>query len=85
VTIQPAVAALFFGAAPRLAIRDMERAGIDSITDGEIRRESYAFWASFAIALCCFRPPRSEGSGGTHDHSAAISGASGLPGFSSWA
>ena len=25
-----------------LAIRDMERAGIDIITDGEIRRESYS-------------------------------------------
>ena len=28
--------------ATRLAIRDMERAGIDIITDGEIRRESYS-------------------------------------------
>src|SRR5205807_9740536 len=28
--------------ATRLAIRDMERAGIDVITDGEIRRESYS-------------------------------------------
>jgi 5-methyltetrahydropteroyltriglutamate--homocysteine methyltransferase len=32
-----------------LAIRDMERAGIDTITDGEIRRESYS--NRFAIAL----------------------------------
>jgi 5-methyltetrahydropteroyltriglutamate--homocysteine methyltransferase len=32
-----------------LAIRDMERAGIDVITDGEIRRESYSNW--FATAL----------------------------------
>ena len=28
--------------ATRLAIRDMEQAGIDIITDGEIRRESYS-------------------------------------------
>ena len=33
----------------RLAIRDMERAGIDIITDGEIRRESYS--NRFATAL----------------------------------
>jgi 5-methyltetrahydropteroyltriglutamate--homocysteine methyltransferase len=32
-----------------LAIRDMERAGVDVITDGEIRRESYSNW--FATAL----------------------------------
>ena len=32
-----------------LAIRDMERAGIDIITDGEIRRESYS--NRFALAL----------------------------------
>ena len=32
-----------------LAIRDMERAGIDLITDGEIRRESYS--NRFATAL----------------------------------
>src|SRR5687768_13151563 len=32
-----------------LAIRDMERAGIDVITDGEIRRESYS--NRFATAL----------------------------------
>jgi len=35
--------------ATRLAIRDMERAGIDAITDGEIRRESYS--NRFATAL----------------------------------
>ena len=34
---------------PSLAIRDMERAGIDIITDGEIRRESYS--NRFATAL----------------------------------
>ena len=28
--------------AAELAIRDMERAGIDVITDGEVRRESYS-------------------------------------------
>jgi 5-methyltetrahydropteroyltriglutamate--homocysteine methyltransferase len=33
-----------------LAIRDMERAGIDIISDGEIRRESYS--NRFATALC---------------------------------
>src|ERR1700720_4739686 len=32
-----------------LAIRDMERAGIDIITDGEIRRESYS--NRFALSL----------------------------------
>jgi 5-methyltetrahydropteroyltriglutamate--homocysteine methyltransferase len=32
-----------------LAIREMERAGVDVITDGEIRRESYSNW--FATAL----------------------------------
>jgi 5-methyltetrahydropteroyltriglutamate--homocysteine methyltransferase len=32
-----------------LAIRDMERAGIDIVTDGEIRRESYS--NRFAVAL----------------------------------
>jgi 5-methyltetrahydropteroyltriglutamate--homocysteine methyltransferase len=32
-----------------LAIRDQERAGLDEITDGEIRRESYSNW--FATAL----------------------------------
>jgi 5-methyltetrahydropteroyltriglutamate--homocysteine methyltransferase len=35
--------------ATRLAIRDMERAGVDVITDGEIRRESYS--NRFATAL----------------------------------
>jgi len=35
--------------AARLAIRDQERAGIDIISDGEVRRESYFNW--FATAL----------------------------------
>jgi 5-methyltetrahydropteroyltriglutamate--homocysteine methyltransferase len=35
--------------APALAIRDFERAGIDIVTDGEIRRESYS--NRFATAL----------------------------------
>src|SRR5437660_9024454 len=35
--------------ATRLAIRDMERAGVDVISDGEIRRESYS--NRFATAL----------------------------------
>jgi 5-methyltetrahydropteroyltriglutamate--homocysteine methyltransferase len=33
-----------------LAIRDMERAGIDIITDGEIRRESYSNYFATALA-----------------------------------
>jgi 5-methyltetrahydropteroyltriglutamate--homocysteine methyltransferase len=43
-----------------LAIRDMERAGIDIITDGEVRRESYSNY--FATAL----------DGVDNDHPAAI-------------
>jgi 5-methyltetrahydropteroyltriglutamate--homocysteine methyltransferase len=35
--------------ATRLAVRDMEAAGIDVVTDGEIRRESYSNY--FANAL----------------------------------
>jgi 5-methyltetrahydropteroyltriglutamate--homocysteine methyltransferase len=35
--------------ATRVAIRDMEQAGVDIITDGEIRRESYS--NRFATAL----------------------------------
>ena len=34
---------------PLLAIRDLEKAGIDIITDGEMRRESYS--NHFATAL----------------------------------
>src|ERR1700739_4465800 len=37
------------GEARLVAIRDMERAGIDIVTDGEIRRESYS--NRFATAL----------------------------------
>jgi 5-methyltetrahydropteroyltriglutamate--homocysteine methyltransferase len=48
-----------------LAIRDMERAGIDIITDGEIRRESYS--NRFATAL----------SGVDLDNPATVSGRSG--------
>ncbi len=33
-----------------LAIRDQERAGVDVITDGEIRRESYSNWFVNALA-----------------------------------
>src|SRR5258705_12514793 len=46
-----------------LAIRDMERAGIDIITDGEIRRESYS--NRFATALSGIdldHPPAMPGS-----------------------
>jgi 5-methyltetrahydropteroyltriglutamate--homocysteine methyltransferase len=39
-----------------IAIRDMERAGIDIITDGEIRRESYS--NRFAAALAGIDPDR---------------------------
>jgi 5-methyltetrahydropteroyltriglutamate--homocysteine methyltransferase len=41
-----------------VAIRDMERAGIDTITDGEIRRESYS--NRFATALDGIDPQREE-------------------------
>jgi 5-methyltetrahydropteroyltriglutamate--homocysteine methyltransferase len=50
-----------------LAIRDMERAGIDIITDGEMRRESYS--NRFATAL----------DGVDIDHPATIIGRSGKP------
>ena len=50
-----------------LAIRDMERAGIDVITDGEMRRESYS--NRFATAL----------DGVDIDHPATITGRTGKP------
>jgi 5-methyltetrahydropteroyltriglutamate--homocysteine methyltransferase len=50
-----------------LAIRDMERAGIDIITDGEMRRESYS--NRFATAL----------DGVDIDHPATIMGRTGKP------
>jgi 5-methyltetrahydropteroyltriglutamate--homocysteine methyltransferase len=50
-----------------LAIRDMERAGIDIITDGEMRRESYS--NRFATAL----------DGVDLDHPATITGRAGKP------
>ena len=50
-----------------LAIRDMERAGLDIITDGEMRRESYS--NRFATAL----------DGVEIDHPATIVGRSGKP------
>jgi 5-methyltetrahydropteroyltriglutamate--homocysteine methyltransferase len=50
-----------------LAIRDMERAGIDIITDGEMRRESYS--NRFATAL----------EGVDIDHPATIAGRAGQP------
>lgn len=40
-----------------LAIRDMERAGIDIITDGEIRRESYSNRFATALAGVEIDPP----------------------------
>jgi 5-methyltetrahydropteroyltriglutamate--homocysteine methyltransferase len=42
--------------ATRLAIRDQERAGIDIVSDGEIRRESYS--NKFALALDGIDPER---------------------------
>jgi 5-methyltetrahydropteroyltriglutamate--homocysteine methyltransferase len=51
--------------ATRLAIRELERAGIDIITDGEIRRESYS--NRFALALDGIdleRPGETAGRGG---------------------
>jgi 5-methyltetrahydropteroyltriglutamate--homocysteine methyltransferase len=47
--VDPAYLAAAQDDATRLAIRDMELAGIDIITDGEIRRESYS--NRFATAL----------------------------------
>jgi methionine synthase II (cobalamin-independent) len=44
-----------------VAIRDMERAGIDIVTDGEIRRESYS--NRFATALDGIDDEKSR-----HDH-----------------
>ena len=44
--------------ATRLAIRDMERAGIDIITDGEIRRESYSNRFATALSGGRSRQPR---------------------------
>ncbi len=35
--------------AVRLAVRDMERAGIDVVSDGEVRRESYFNWLAPAL------------------------------------
>ena len=55
-----------------LAIRDMERAGIDIITDGEIRRESYS--NRFATALegiDTAKPGPREGPLGSRDAGAA--------------
>jgi len=54
-------------AATLIAIRDMERAGIDIVTDGEIRRESYS--NRFATAL----------DGIDIDHPAEVPGRSGRP------
>ena len=42
--------------ASTVAIRDMERAGIDVITDGEVRRQSYS--SAFATALSGVDPER---------------------------
>jgi 5-methyltetrahydropteroyltriglutamate--homocysteine methyltransferase len=36
--------------AVRLAVRDMERAGIDIVSDGEVRRESYFNWLAPALS-----------------------------------
>ncbi len=59
--------------ATRLAIRDLERAGVDIITDGEIRRESYS--NRFALALDGIdlaHPGAASGrSGGVANHAGA--------------
>jgi 5-methyltetrahydropteroyltriglutamate--homocysteine methyltransferase len=47
--VQPAKLAEAQDEATRLAVRDMEQAGIDIVTDGEMRRESYS--NRFATAL----------------------------------
>ena len=41
-----------------LAIRDMERAGIDIISDGEVRRESYSNRVATALGRHRHRKPR---------------------------
>ena len=41
-----------------LATRDIERAGIDIVTDGEMRRESYSNRFATALEGCRYRPPR---------------------------
>jgi 5-methyltetrahydropteroyltriglutamate--homocysteine methyltransferase len=47
-----------------VAIRDMERAGIDIISDGEIRRESYySDWSEADMS----GPPATIASSGDHD------------------
>ncbi|MGH7390693.1 MAG: 5-methyltetrahydropteroyltriglutamate--homocysteine methyltransferase [Candidatus Rokuibacteriota bacterium] len=41
----------------RLAVRDMERAGVDVVSDGEVRRESYFNWlAPFLTGIDLERP-----------------------------
>src|SRR5213594_4643081 len=35
--------------AARLAVRDMERAGVEIVSDGEVRRESYFSWLAPAL------------------------------------
>ena len=55
--------------ATKLAVRDMEDAGIDIVTDGEIRRESYG--TRFALSL----------DGIDSDHPCEVPGRSGKPTF----
>jgi len=51
--------------ATRLAIQDMERAGVDVITDGEIRRESYSnHFATALDGIDLVNPGRSTGRAG---------------------
>jgi hypothetical protein len=42
--------------APLLAIRDQERAGLDIITDGEVRRESYSTRLNGSTMACGLSP-----------------------------
>src|ERR687896_617352 len=58
-----------------LAIREMERAGIDILTDGEIRRESYS--NRFALALegiDAEHPAEITGRGGKPTHVPRVTG-----------
>jgi len=51
--------------ATRLAIQDMERAGVDIITDGEIRRESYSnHFATALEGIDLVRPGKTTGRSG---------------------
>lgn len=56
--------------AARLAIADQERAGLDVVTDGEVRRESYS--NHFATALEGVDPSRTGAVGGRGGHEVRV-------------